>query len=257
MEYQDIQNHWNSLAELKDSYKASWGDYFMVKKEIDEISKNITGTEEICDFGCNNGFCTFELINRFNDIQINGIDYSEDLIQVAKENLKKFEKKEQISFSVGNILDLSSYPEKQFDIVLIKRVLINLKSPEDQVLALENIKEILKKDGKIILSEAVEENWENLNRLRTEFDLEKLEQPWHNNYLNKKVISYLYDNFSVELDSDFSSSYYIMSRVIHPWVKKINNKNKLDPLSEINRLASFLPNFGDYGIQRLFVLKLK
>jgi len=54
-----------------------------------------------------------------------------------------------------------------------------------------------------------------------------------------------------------SSTYYIFSRVFHPWIKKINKDDTLEYMSEINRMGSLFPNFGDYGTQRLFILTLK
>lgn len=255
--YGDIKKHWDTLSSHGDSYKSSWDDFYMLQKEMGEISKCIQGTESICDIGCNNGYCDFELLSLFKDIKILGVDFSNLLISMAQESLEKSEYKDRAKFITGNILDINTFPEKKFDIVLIKRVLINLIDEKDQILAIENAKSLLNKNGKIILSEAVEENWARLNRLRLEVGLDRLKQPWHNKYLNDNVIKYLYSNFNVELDNDYSSSYYIFSRVFHPWAKKINKDDTLEYMSEINRMGSTFPNFGDYGIQRLFVLTQK
>lgn len=256
MQEKNIRDHWDSRA-ISESYKASWEDYYMLQKEIDEISKHINGHEYICDFGCNNGFTDFQLLSTFNNIKIDGIDYSEELIKKARETLNASNCISRVNFYIGDILKTDTYPDKRYDIVLAKRTLINLENSENQIVALSNLKKILKEDGKIILSEAVEENWERLNRLRGEFGLPSLSQPWHNKYLDKQVIDHIYKNFVVEIDYDYSSSYYIISRAIHPLIKKLSNGNKLEYLSEINRLASQIPNFGDYGTQRIFVLKLK
>jgi ubiquinone/menaquinone biosynthesis C-methylase UbiE len=256
-EYEDIKKHWDALSVHEDSHKSSWDDFYMLQKEMFEISQLIKGNESICDIGCNNGYCDFKLLSLFSEITIVGIDFSDKLIFQAQESLKKSTYKNRAEFKTGNILDQSTLPEKKFDIILIKRVLINIAEEKDQILALKNAKELLKEDGKIILSEAVEENWVRLNRLRKEFGLDGLNQPWHNKYLNDIVIKYIYSHFNVESDNDYSSSYYIFSRVFHPWIQKINMVNSLEYMSEINRLGSMIPNFGDYGTQRLFILTLK
>ena len=116
--------------------------------------------------------------------------------------MEKSEYKDRADFITGNILDPRTFPEKKFDIILIKRVLINLVEEKDQIIALDNVKNFLNDNGRIILSEAVEENWARLNRLRMEFGLDELKQPWHNKYLNDNVIKYLYSHFCVELDND-------------------------------------------------------
>ena len=222
VDYKEIKKHWDSLADTSDSYKASWEDFYMVEKEIIEICKHIQGNEEICDVGCNNGYCDFKLLALFNGIKIVGIDYSEKLISQARKSLAKAEHKNRVEFIIGDILDPSTFPKKKFDIVLIKRVLVNLNTDNDQMQALINVKKLLNEHGKIILAEPVEENLNKLNKLRNEFNLDGLVQPWHNLYLNKTVIDSLYSRFNVECDDDYCSSYYIFSRVFHPWVKKIN-----------------------------------
>ena len=252
--YEEIKKHWDSLAQKDESYKSSWDDFYMLQKEIFEISKYIKGSESICDIGCNNGYCDFKLLETYKDIHITGIDFSEKLILEAQQYLSKSDYQDRATFIVGNILDPSTYPTQKFDIILLKRILINLTTEEDQIQAMLNLKNLLTDTGKIILTEAVEENWNRLNRLREECQLDKLKQPWHNRYLTDKVIKSLYSNFNVILDNDYSSSYYIISRVLSPLSKKINMDKKLEYVSEINRMASMFPNFGDYGTQRLFIL---
>jgi SAM-dependent methyltransferase len=256
-DYEDIKKHWDALSAHEGSYKSSWDDFYMLQKELFEICRFIKGHESICDIGCNNGYCDFKLLSFFSGIKIVGMDFSDKLISQAQESLEKSAYKNRAEFITGNILDPGTYPQKKFDLILIKRVLINLVEEKDQILALDNIKTLLGENGRIILSEAVEENWARLNRLRKEFGLDDLKQPWHNKYLNDAVIKYIYKHFKVETDSDYSSSYYIFSRVFHPWIKKVNKDNELEYLSEINRMGSMFPNFGDYGIQRLFILTMK
>lgn len=256
-DYEDIKKHWDALSAHENSYKSSWDDFYMLQKEMVEICRFFKGNESICDIGCNNGYCDFKLLSFFSGIKIVGMDFSDKLISQAQESLEKSEYKNRAEFITGNILDPSTFPDKKFDIILIKRVLINLIEEKDQIRALDNVKELLSENGRIILSEAVEENWARLNRLRKDFGLDDLKQPWHNKYLNDNVIKYIYSHFNVESDNDYSSSYYIFSRVFHPWLKKINKDNTLEYMSEINRMGSMFPNFGDYGTQRLFILTLK
>lgn len=249
---QRIKKHWNDLADInEDSYKTSWEDYYMLQKEIDEVCKYIKGSASVCDIGCNNGYCDFELLKRFSNITLTGIDYAEKAIEQATNTLGESCYTDRCNFLVGNILNLASYPNKKFDIVLVKRTIINLDSEQEQITALTNLKSLLDINGKIILMEAVEENLIRLNNLRREFSLPNLPQPWHNKYLSNNIIKYIYSNFNVDADEDYSSSYYVISRVILPWL------NKTGYLTELHRLATMLPNVGDYGVQRVFVLSNK
>jgi len=56
---------------------------------------------------------------------------------------------------------------------------------------------------------------------------------------------------------NFSSTYYIGTRVLRPLLAKALDMN-IDYTNhnmEINRLFSLLPAYGDYGTEKLFVLR--
>ena len=57
--------------------------------------------------------------------------------------------------------------------------------------------------------------------------------------------------------SNFSSTYYICTRVFKPLLIKLlgMEKDVADPNMEWNRWAAQLPPWGDYGVQKLFVFK--
>lgn len=250
---EDVKNHWNDLSVVNGpSYKASWSDYFMLQKELDEIYPYLYDGCTICDVGCNNGYCDLALLEKNKNINIVGLDYSEKAIEQANKAIENYAYKDRLSFFVGNILDINSYPKEVFDLVIVKRTLINLETHEEQITAINNLRTLLRPDGTLLIMEAVDQNLQRLNALREEFGLDALDTPWHNVYINQEVIDHIYKTFKVIDCQNFASTYYVCSRVLYPWVKK--NKD-LSYINEINRLASFLPNIGDYGIQQLFVLK--
>jgi len=253
-----IKKHWNDLSAIEgSSYKTSWVDYYMLQKEIEEFGKHLsTGLETICDFGCNNGYCDFEFLKRFPNLTITGVDYSEKAIIQAKETLSESPYKDCCDFFIGDILDVESYPKKKFDIVIVKRTLINLVDENNQIKAISNLASLIDY-GRIILMEPIEENFNKLNRLRQVFSLPNLSQPWHNKYLSDRVLEHISSNFNVETSYNYASSYYILSRVLYPWVVAHSDNSTVDYLSEINRLAMMFPNIGDYGLQQLFILTKK
>jgi len=253
-----IKKHWDDLSVSKgSSYKTSWDDYYMVQKEIEEVCKHIsTGIETICDFGCNNGYCDFEFLHRFPNITMTGIDYAEKAIIQANKTLSESAYKNRCEFVVGDILDIENYPKKKFDTVIVKRTLINLMDDNNQMKAIANLASLID-HGKIIVMEPIETNLYRLNQLRRAFALPDLSQPWHNKYLSDYVLEYIYANFNVKINYNYSSSYYIVSRVLYPWIATHLVNSTVDYLSEINRLAMMFPNVGDYGLQQVFVLTKK
>ena len=67
----------------------------------------------------------------------------------------------------------------------------------------------------------------------------------------------LRDGFVLERVEDFASSYFVATRLLKPILAQAahNDIDVADPNAEFNRWASLLPAAGDYGTQKLFVLR--
>jgi hypothetical protein len=61
----------------------------------------------------------------------------------------------------------------------------------------------------------------------------------------------------VEEVNDFASSYYVATRLLKPLLalRAETTVDVADPNAEFNRWAAMLPAAGDYGTQKLFVLR--
>ena len=141
--YSNVKNFWENEGKNRgDTPFATIRDHYFRNIEINEIINFFSKkkTRNLLDIGCGNGFSTlfFSKLSK----KILGLDYSEKLIQNAKNLLKKNETKQvlkkysyqsfnpkskNIKFAVGNILDLSQY-ENSFDGAICCRVIINLPS---------------------------------------------------------------------------------------------------------------------------------
>lgn len=258
-EYLDsIKKFWDSKAkDYKNSYKSSWGDCYCMQLEIDTVNEFISEKDNILDIGCGNGLGTLELAYR-KKVTIKGIDYSEPMIELAQKFLSEksviSKLKGEVSFDVGDILNLKN--EKQFFTkVITKRVIINLGNFSNQVKAAKEVHKILVPGGYFLMAEATFGGLQKINALRKEFGLEELKQPWHNLYIDEnRFIAEVSSFFEVVKVVNYSSTYYIGSRVIQPFVKRMLGQSP-EYLSEINRLFMHFPSYGDYGIQKLFILK--
>ncbi len=168
-----------------------------------------------------------------------------------------------IFFKVGDILDLKNYT-KQFDTVLTTRVLINLGNWDNQKKALNECVLALKTQGRLLLSEATVQGWENLNRFRQEWGLSIIPEPPFNVYVDEdKIIDFLTKNYDMEFMQliNFSSTYYVATRIIKPLLAKALEGNihidVANPQMHWNKWASHLPAWGNYGTQKLFVFQKK
>jgi len=261
-----IKDYWNRQAiKYGQSQSASWSDHYVIDMEIKEISKYLpffTETKcpdfvnkETLDIGCANGYSTMKYASR-PGLNIKGIDYSPDMIAEARKRfIDSGENLSSVVFEEGNILSLEE-KEGFYDIIICTRVLINLGSLENQLLALNSLAKPLKKGGLLLLSEATIQGWNNLNAFRGEFGLSGIPMPPFNLYLDEdKVIEVLFDDFELWEINNFASSYYVGTRVFKPLIGE--NSYSRNPLTHMNRFMSQFPNIGDYGIQKLFIFSKK
>ncbi len=136
---------YNAIAESFSRTRATlWPALYLFKDYIKEANK-------VLDIGCGNG----RLINLFNDKEIDylGIDYSEPLVEIAKENFP------DRRFEVGDLLNLKQSSD-EFDVVLLIAVLHHIPSDKLRRKALKQIYRVLRPGGYLLMT-----NW-NLWQMR-------------------------------------------------------------------------------------------
>jgi SAM-dependent methyltransferase len=142
--------------------------------------------------------------------------------------------------------------------VIAVRVVINLGGWSRQLKGLQQAARVLKQGGLLLLSEATLQGWQRLNRFRREWGLPDIAMPPFNQYLDEeRVIQAVESNLKLVELSNFSSTYYVGTRVLKPLLIKALGMeiDVADPNMEWNRWFSQLPSWGDYGTQKLFVFK--
>lgn len=110
----------------------------------------------VLDVGCGVGRWGDEIVKYLIDGKYVGIDFSEELLKVAKENLKEFESCcfLQGSFQeIQNVLDENNLNE-QFDTILINGVLMYINDSDIEK-CLESVDGLLKTKGRIYIKESV------------------------------------------------------------------------------------------------------
>lgn len=256
-----IRKYWSDQA-LKYglSYKTSWSDYRVIEMEIKEIIKYISEYDNVLDVGCGNGFSTIQIASQKN-INIRGIDYIPEMIEQARFRAKDMENRliGKVAFDVADISYLGEF-KNEYDKLIIIRVIINLGDWKLQVNGLRQCIKLIKKGGLLLLSEATLQGWNNLNKLRKEWELNDIPMPLFNNYIDEdKLIKEVSSELELKEINNFSSTYFIGTRIIKPLIIKLlgDIKDVSDPGMEINRLFSLLPSWGDYGTQKLFVFEKK
>lgn len=147
--YQEIAKHFSETRE-----KHLW-------PALLELAKDVPDKSKILDAGCGNG----RLVRAFLEKEINylGVDNSKELIEQAKlkyvsENISLDNKTKlkikgaDIDFKIADILDLGAVKSFDFDYVFSIAVLQHIPGKTLQIQSLRQLKNKVKKDGKIILS---------------------------------------------------------------------------------------------------------
>jgi len=139
---------------VKKNYKEVAEHYSETRKKVlwPELAAIIAGIEpgkRIMDVGCGSAKILQGLIEK--NIEYLGIDPSKELIEIAK---KEWGENKKQRFMIGDILNLGKINEYEFDYVFCIAVLQHIPSEKLRVQALRQLRNKIKNDGKIILS-----NW--------------------------------------------------------------------------------------------------
>jgi ubiquinone/menaquinone biosynthesis C-methylase UbiE len=255
---------------VREHYKkqaAKWGnsaastmeDEIVRKRETELISNfiNILGRKklEIADIGCGNGYTLDVLSAKFPGSKYWGIDFSEELITIAKNrNLANCE------FIEGSACSLN-FDDNFFDVVYTQRCLINILNWDEQKKALDEIHRVIKPNGYYLMMECFTDGLINNNRARTECGLSELKEAYHNKYFQKELFfNTIKSKFTImepnQLDSslppfNFLSSHYFIARVLHALVtqgEQIKN-------TEFVNFFSYLPPIGNYSPIQAYILR--
>ncbi len=148
-DYNKISTHFNQTRQT------DWKEFNEFKKYI--LNYSFLKPKDYClkilDIGCGNG----RFVNFLNSLDIKfeyiGIDNSTGQVVEAKNNLETYlQNQNNITFEIGDILDLSNFNEDEFDLIFCIAVFHHLPTKHTRNRALKNIYRVLKKDGLLMMT---------------------------------------------------------------------------------------------------------
>jgi len=256
MELDDIKKFWDENAKTNTTSILSTTKTSTIKKlEIDAFYRairNLSDTDKtgrLLEVGCGNGHNLFGLKQLLPNLEFQGVDYSEDMIDAAQKiNIEKYDS--EIEFSVADALKIPNEKLKShtYDFVITNRMLINLNSWSLQQKALRNICKLLSDGGSLIIIENFVNSYANQNEARELIGLPSRVPDPYNKFLDEN----LFENFA--------SLHDILLYVLLPHLNsgKISYKHPL--MNSVVELLVNLPNehsgsFGNFGQNNLYVLR--
>lgn len=239
---------WNNRAGLKEI--AGTNDFPLKGLELNMVLAKVPARATVLDVGCGNGETLMRLAREKGCTGV-GVDFSEKMVGLALATSKREGLAAQVSFQVG-ALPILPQSLGQFDYAITERCLINLDSEEAQRRAFLNIMSHVIPNGLYLMIESAIQGLERTNELRQLLELERMEPPWHNVFLDESSVEkWGTDRFVLEEVVPFTSTYHFLSRVVYARLAADKNEElKYD--SDINMLACRLPPIGNFGPVRLW-----
>lgn len=112
--------------------------------ELNKLTEAVKEGESVMDVGCGNGRLLYGLKDK--NISYLGVDFSSELVERARSNFPEHK------FREGDILDLGKIEEVGFDHVFCVAVLHHIPGFDLRVQALQQLKNKVKKDGRIVVT---------------------------------------------------------------------------------------------------------
>jgi len=149
----------NLLKKTKQDYNEIAQEFSATRYQIWEETKFLFNDyvmpgDKVLDLGCGNGRF-FEFL-KDKDIHYIGVDFSEKLVEIAKEKYPK------VKFQVADALNLP-FPNNYFDKIYSIAVLHHIPSEKFRIQFFEEARRILKPNGFFILTVWKPESKKNLN----------------------------------------------------------------------------------------------
>ena len=268
MDREQIKDHWRNWAsQFGTGLNATTKTGTLKALEIDALARRMSaiGLDDVparvLEVGCGNGMNCFGLAEQFPRMQLDGVDYTEEMVAAAGEAAITNGVRERISFHVGNALDLSSIAglQQEYDAVFTDRCLINLEKIELQLEAITGLAARVRRGGHLIMIENSLTTYERQNHLRTLLGLPARTPAAFNLFFDEAHILPHLASLGLKIEiEDFISLHDLMLYVLVP----STNGGTIDydhPLvhsaTKLNIAVSHeTPSaFGKFGQNRMFV----
>jgi len=231
-------------------------DYNARELEIEAVARFLP-KGDIVDLGCGNGYTLISLMRRFPDRKSIGIDFSEQMIEGAKQLAADLARPPEFHCADA-VAYIKSAATDSCDGVITERFLINLPDQETQHEVLRNIARVLRPGGRLLMCEGSLSGLRALNQLRAQLALEEIPETSVDNvssirFDDTELESFMRDDAGMRLLGKFGfSMYFAISRGVHPklvapqpprFSAKIN-----DIAREVQMALPFSPELGSNAL---------
>ena len=116
------------------------------KKVISQLKKlNLAGN--LIDLGCGSGNLIIQIANSFPNLELIGVDVSNEIISIAEKQAKEHSVESRITFKIGNVTNLP-FPDNSIDFIVSTFSLHHWSEP---IKGFKEIFRVLKKNGTCLI----------------------------------------------------------------------------------------------------------
>ena len=227
-----VKEHWEDINTV--SLKDNNLQLLERRTILDFIERTRKNT--LKDIGCGDGSDTVFFAEKFN--KVFAYDYSSTMLEKASKVLSDAE-----NISLSNLDIIEDQLDQKSDVVITKRMLINLGSFQNQKNAIKKIYDSLEDNGYFIMLETSVEGLEKLNYYRKKFDLQEIPKPFHNTLFVLDELKKFVEEFFIIEDISYFSTYFFLTRIYNPLLNE-SSYMKYDEIAKnvsIQNLNLFSP----------------
>lgn len=242
---------------------ATFRDHNLRELEITAFKKHLTMPGSILDLGSGNGYTLLRLAEDL-DWPMTGVDFSENLVRGSMSLLANWPKplKSKPDFVIEDCIRyIASVPDASQDYVLSARFIQNLPIKEIQHNIICEISRALKPGGRYLMCEGSATGFEALNDLREAAGLSRISPTSAENmsairFDDDDIDTYVKSvGFDIVAKEGFSL-YFIISRIVHPWLVAPDSPKFSAPINEIAGILQTLqPMQPGLGSNTLWVME--
>jgi SAM-dependent methyltransferase len=199
---QKIKKHWEKKETV------SLGDLNLQLLERETIIDFIKKSDKsvLKDIGCGDGSDTMYFAKHVD--QVYAYDYSSAMLDKAFNNLGAID-----AVYLGELDIINERIEQMSDLVITKRMLINLGSFKNQKIAIKKIYDSIEENGYFIMLETSKDGLSNLNKYRSEFGLDIIPEPFHNTLFKLGELKTFLEKYFIIEDVKYFSTYFFLTRI--------------------------------------------
>lgn len=254
---EELKERYENFAKTLD-YNTTASDYRLREMEIETAMGYMRDDLEVLDVGCGLGYALIKYATKFS-VRAHGIDYSENMVEGARQLLKKNNPplRGSVDFTHASVIDLP-FANNHFDVVTSSRCLMALLDWDCQKNALMEVHRVLKPGGILVLMEGTFEGLYKLNSVREKFGLSPIAADGHDRlctlkFHEQQLLNFCQPYFQHERTQRFGM-YYFLTRVIQPLLVSPEKPSYDHKLNEVAyTIAQSIPDYDGLGHLVAFV----